>query len=126
MEVNMSEFQPHFHQRPQPGRAKDRLNKFLGSLVMMLALLGVYGMAASWDAQAQAEDQIIDAQLRFASERADAEVVAAARVAEAYAQGQRDAMHNLSEPQGMALAQACMAYRLRDVPATFASRKKGV
>jgi hypothetical protein len=123
----MSDFKPHYHQRPAPGRpATNQAASFAWSVAALLLILAAYGLASSWDAHAQAEDQVISAQLQFAAERAEAAQAEASRVAEAYAQGQRDAMRNISEPEGVALAQACAAWRLRDLPAHFSSRKKGV
>jgi uncharacterized protein YheU (UPF0270 family) len=84
-------------------------------VLILIALLCLYGLLAQWDAHADAEDQLIDAQLRYATDMGQAERDLATRVAAAYEQGQRDAMRVLeSKPQGMELAQACQAWSNRN------------
>jgi hypothetical protein len=115
--------QPRYHQRPTKKITSTGIAWAAGSLAMFVCAVGFW---AAWDAQASADDKIVDAQLRFLAERGDIVRDLTGRISAAYEQGARDAMRGLSDRQGLELTQACLAYRLRDVPTRIATPKKGV
>jgi hypothetical protein len=81
----------------------------------IIVLLGLYGLAARWDEYSEMEQAYIEAQMRNATELGELERDWSARVASAYAQGQRDAMRVIeTRPQGVELAQACQAWAHRN------------
>lgn len=84
------------------------------TFLIVIAIVATYALAHQWDENARLEDQFIQAQLAHTADLSEAEREWAAKVAQAYRAGQRDAMRNLSADDGMALAQACQAWKYRN------------
>jgi hypothetical protein len=102
----------HFNQHRQHGmepisKGDKAWRRFVVISMMIMGILYLYGIAHTWDERAEAEDRIIQVQLRQLAERGDIERKALQRVADAYAQGQRDALRGMSDQQSAEFAQAC-------------------
>ena len=104
---------------PHPHRQHGAVNRNRPGYDWALAALFVevivslYGLAGAWDEQSQLETQLVNAQLKHAADMGDAERDWSARVAAAYAQGQRDAVAGLTAGQGLEFAKACQAARMQ-------------
>jgi len=92
---------PKWHQTPtRPERPIRTRIDWIGVLMVIMfviTLTGAYSLAAAWDAKAEAEDQLVMQQLRFAAERAEAERATDRRLHGAYMAGQQAATRVMSE-----------------------------
>jgi len=106
----MRDYNPHcgVPSRPTPNSGR------ISTVLMLLAIVATYALVHQWDENARLEQQFIQAQLAHTADLSDTEREWAAKVAQAYRAGQRDAIANLSARDGMALAQACQAWKYRD------------
>lgn len=83
--------------------------------LVIIAIGLAYVLAMAWDDAANAEWRYEQAMLSKAEAMGESEREWTARVAAAYAQGQRDAMAALTDQQGLEFAKACRAFRMRDL-----------
>lgn len=116
----MTNLHPHRqHALAEPDHVKDarRLGySMIATVTGVITLVALLAIAQQWDAQAKAEDAVIDQRIRDRLAALDRDRKWTQRMADAYAQGRSDAIEvRLGSPEARRLALAC---------ATFASEPR--